>query len=230
METFTITRCPSCRVKIKHRSAACPQACPRCKAEIAATPTISIDTSAGAARRRSAGASAATCGSFGGFLAAYYRASRWHWIIPTLIGLAAAAALSVLKPRLGGMQGLLQATILVALVGLACGFLFLVLRVFDYAVRRRRSVAASRPSWFGRIAHTSLFVVGLALPLLIAESLGPREGWLAAFVPSLALAGRSAADDPSDGAKPGSGASKPVKGSNADPLADPKNPFKVIEE
>ena len=233
MESYAIERCPSCSVKLKFRPSRPPRSCPRCKNQI----QIRAVGSAGAVpelpRMKTIApsiATAAPAATFGGYLASHYRASRWHAIVPLLFGVVTAATLSFLKTRIG-FQGIVAAVVSFAAIGVACGMLYVTARLMDYGFRSTRNASASKPSWLGRIAHAALIMLVPVVPLAIAEFFGPREGWLVGLVPSLASTAGTRDAGQSDETESGGTSVTPTRQRPAvDPLADPKNPFKVIEE
>lgn len=242
-EQYTIARCPSCKVRLKFRPSRPPRECPRCKKSIKISPTGPAGAGAGLPRIETGPArplqAATKPQGFGSYLAAHWQASRWHWIVPLLFGLVAAAVASVAKPALG-LSGLVAGAATILGLSLISGITFLTGRVIDYGIRRRRDPKASAPSWFGRLAHLGLVMLLPLGAVVTAEAFGPPEGWLAKFVPAVATkatsrgetqraAKPSAPDGPSPGGSGGGGTdggSQPAR----DPLLNPANPFKVIEE
>lgn len=218
-EAYTITPCPSCSVKIKHRANRPPRSCPRCKSDIARSASRSTADAAGKTISSAVSRNVARPEGLGGFLASHYKASRLHWIVPILIGLLAAGGLSLLKPRLGGGRGLVISTVAIAAAGAGCGALYVALRAIQYAFLGKRSAAGLRPSWLARIAHLCIVMLIPVVPLVVAEGIGPPQGWLAKLLHSSG----------SDSGPETTGESE-ITPKAADPLADPNNPFKVIEE
>jgi len=168
--------------------------------------------------------------TFGGYLTSHYRANRWHAMVPLLLGISVAATLSFLKPQIG-FHGMAMAVVTLGVLAAACGMLYVTARVIDYGFRGKRHASASKPSWLGRIAHAAFIMLVPIVPLAIAEFFGPREGWLVGLVP--ALASKADMSDDSQSAETGFGDASVAPAEQrpaVDPLADPKNPFKVIEE
>lgn len=242
-EEYTIARCPSCAVTLKFRPSRPPRECPRCKKQFSLPPpspggasTGPVPLVTGSSRPSRA---APKPQGFGSFLAAHWRASRWHWIVPLLLGLVAAAAASVAKRTLG-LSGLVAGAATILGVSLICGLVYFTGRVIDYGIRKRRDPKASPPSWFGRLAHLGLVMLLPVAAVVTAEAFGPPEGWLAKFVPAVAAkapggSGDQPAAKPSasaDSSPGGAGVGGTTGGSQpaGDPLQNPANPFKVIEE
>jgi hypothetical protein len=239
-EQSIIARCPSCAVKLKFRPSRPPRECPRCKKSIRIPPPGPVGADAELPQIDTSPPhpphTPPKPHGFGSYLAGHWRASRWHWIAPFVLGLVAAAAASVAKPVLE-LSGLVGGAVAILGVSLISGITYLTGRVIDYAIRKRRDPKSSAPSWFGRLAHIGLVTLLPVSVVVTAEAFGPPEGWLAKVVPAVAVkvpsgsVKKPAADSP-DPSMGGAGASRTPGGSQpaGDPPLNPANPFKVIEE
>jgi hypothetical protein len=233
-DNYTIARCPSCSVKLKFRPSRPPRACPRCKKAIdwSATEGIGGLPRAAAGSSGRPGAPPLQPKGFAGYMAAHWRVSRLHSIVPLLLGVLTAGALSVLKPTIA-LRGMIGVAAIILVIGAFCGVLYLVVRTVDYGIRNRRDPAAASPSWLARLAHLCLIMVIPVAPIVAAESVGPPQGWLAtALVGAGILKGTALTGSSNAGTVPGA-VTSPAPHSTSrdrDPFADPKNPFKVIED
>jgi len=176
-----------------------------------------------------------------------------HWIVSLFFGLVVAVALSLVKSVVG-LRGLAIAASIVAGVGLICGTVYFAARVIDYGIRNRCDPSKCPPSLFARLSHLALVMLVPILPVVVAEQWGPPRGWLATVIGATYMlrdqdvpqGGSTATDDTED--KPATGSPDDAKSSgtrasaepgakerrggvsDADPLRDPDNPFKLIEE
>lgn len=229
-----ILHCRSCSARLRVSSQRSRVICPRCKTPLEIrSPPVSTKTkgSGGTGTVSKEPAARHMHAGFGSFLSTHWRRSHWHWSIPIIVGIIVAAAASILKPLIGIQRQLFGAAVLLACAAVS-GAIYFMLRVVDYVILGRKDPTVTPRSRFGWFSH---FLTAALIPLLAAiaaEYAGPPQGWFASVFPAAAISnllGRRLHESQTSNEDPGS--TQPMAAPfSADPLSDPRNPFKVVEE